>query len=129
MTRPTTSPYEVNQSDLAAALDVTRSTVTQYQKEGLPFEVRGSENVYRLGVATYWATGRNFFKRRQQPARSQALTVMVGRVLTGLLHPEAPESMPQFVKQTRLFMREHFGMDAAVADRMMSQALLLAFGQ
>lgn len=114
----------VNQQQLAHIFDVSRSTLTEYGNEGLPFEVDGAENRYRLGLAGFWIKGRTWLKARRMDIPSAPLVVMLGRVL-GLSDPVS-EPLGSFDRLSREFMSEHFGLDGRFYDQLASQAFRLA---
>lgn len=58
----------VNQSQLAELFDVSRGTITNLQRKGLPFEPNGPQksNRYNLAFSIHWFAGRGAFESREK---------------------------------------------------------------
>jgi len=65
-----------SQNELAHAFGVDRSTITAYQREGMPYTKtdKGKENIYSLTHCHYWIVTKRYFREiKKQPPRKDAL--------------------------------------------------------
>ena len=66
----------VNQNELAEMFGVDRTTITAYQREGMPYTKGGcgKENAYPVTLCMYWVITKNIFmKSRSYPPRKDPL--------------------------------------------------------
>lgn len=61
--------FLIPQYELAAMMSVDRSTITQWQRAGMPYhpESRGKANLYDWPVCFLWRNGRSFARHRNLP--------------------------------------------------------------
>ena len=77
------SPIYISQHELAQIIGVNRTTITEWQRQGLPYEPqgRGKENRYIAPVAINWWAGRRLIDQMGLKITDPALTVLLGHAI------------------------------------------------
>lgn len=90
-----TGRWLVTQTELADVLDVSRGTLTSWQRAGLPFEATGykNANTYDVVLCLHWAVGREAFVTRSKRVPSDAAFVAAIGFFVGTDNIDAAAAM------------------------------------
>ena len=99
-----------NQNELAYSFGVDRTTITEYQRQGMPYKKggRGNENAYDASICLYWVITKNLFSKwREEPPRKDALFFVIFSY-AGNIEDDPYMTYPQWEKRA-LKMAEYMG--------------------
>lgn len=87
---------ELNQTEIAGWFDVDRTTITQWQRDGMPYisHGKGKPNSYDAYLCSLWEIGRGAAKKRKLP-RQPTLTYILMAWLCAERDEPATSWMPR----------------------------------
>ena len=97
-------PKYISQHELAQIIGVNRTTITEWQRQGLPYEPqgRGKENRYIAPVVINWWAGRRLIEQMGLKITDPALTVLLGHAIPMSSEPDWETSAKRLVGHMNL---------------------------